>query len=421
MHPKTMRQQNGTQPATSMRKQSGFQTRASMTTEYQQRFLPPHCSKAVVTSLTQKDPYHSLKGTSADMATFRSFYVTHKWIKHPPKAQQPFVPPQNHRRCSSDQHNPERFVASQVDYTSVYKNDFQAWKANKRQPFKLSDSLKVNQGLVVPNRIYKEGRSQKNSVQVPANSKPVPQEEGPHPIESVTSYRSDYITHPVQPRTLTKKPAYQTKGLTLQAAVSLKPKAAWDIHQEPLDEASQLFQEFKAWSLDNKFLGQSKAKESGPAADHDDFLSTTHADYTAHKCQRTKPILPSMQTREREKGEEPFSKTTTMREDYKGWHTPQRLPIVPKDEMDWPKKPTFSLGTPHKAVCNSTCNAMKTPQCPAQNGESSGLECVCPGTEEYRMYWTSSRDRGVTWADGGTCEEPSQGHEIISCVVSSRS
>lgn len=52
------------------RKHSGSQTvqkRASMTTEYQERFLSPLCYKAIVSAPSHKGPYHALKGTSADV------------------------------------------------------------------------------------------------------------------------------------------------------------------------------------------------------------------------------------------------------------------------------------------------------------------------------------------------------------------
>ncbi|KAK9524663.1 hypothetical protein VZT92_017034 [Zoarces viviparus] len=217
----------------------------------------------------------------------RSIYVTDKWTK------QPSVPPEDHRRCISIANNPLRLeanqMASMVDYTSVYKNDFQAWKVKRRLPYKLTDSLTVNQGLVATDHPSKS-RFQKSSVQVAANSKPVPQ-----PFESVTSYRSDYVTHPVQP-THREKPVHHTKGLLSWPAVSLKPKVAWAVNQDIFDEASALFREFKTWSLENKFHG--KAKEPSPPADHCNFLSTTRAGYTEHKCQRAKPVLPSTQTGE---------------------------------------------------------------------------------------------------------------------------
>lgn len=323
-------------------------------------------------------------------------------------------------------------------YCLFFSDDFQAWKANKRQPYRLSDSLKVNQGLVVP-KSASTGRPQKNSAQVAANPKSVAQVQEPQPFESITSYRSDYVPHPVQPRTRREKPAYQpNKGLPLEPVVSLKPKVAWDMNEELFDKAGELFQQFKTWSLEKKLQGQGKGKESGPPQEHSEFLSTTHADFTAHQCQRTKPILPSMQSSE--KSMEPLQATTTMKEDYKAWDTPQRFPTVPKEKMDWPKRTSFSVCTPkpaesckthpkpfsshpkvnETALCHSGCSATQKPQSPAENGAFSGFECISNGNEESRRYWTTSLDRGVTWLDGDICEEPSETHEIMSCMVSGR-
>ncbi|KAF1380542.1 hypothetical protein PFLUV_G00164940 [Perca fluviatilis] len=386
MHTKIISQQNGNQGATSVRKPSGSQTAqpgAAMTTEYQERFLCPH----------GHNPNHPPKGTSDDMTTIRSYYVTQKWIKHPPKAPQPSLPPKD-KRCGSATQNHVHLVANQLaskleDYTTVYQKDFQAWKANKRKPFKLADSLRANEGLGATDNASKEGHSHE-----------------PQPFESVTSYRFDYVKHPVQPRTRTEKPVCQTKGLPCQAAVPLKPKVARDMKQELSDEAREFFQQFKTWSLENKFHGQGKAKKSSPPADHDNFLSTTHADYTAHKCQRTKPFLPSKQTMEKSK--EPFQATTTMKEDYKTWNTPRRFPIVRKAAMDWPSSLCPKVN--ETAVCHSNCDATT---------QVSGLEHISNGNEESRMYWTTSLDKGVTWADSGICEDPP--NQTLGCMVLSRS
>ncbi|XP_031178049.1 uncharacterized protein LOC116066232 [Sander lucioperca] len=234
-------QQNGNQ-ATYMRKHSGSQTvqkRASMTTEYQERFLSPLCYKAIVSAPSHKGPYHALKGTSADV---RSYYLVQKRI---PKAPQPSLPPVGHR-CSNPLHNHTRLVANQMasqleDNTSVhqskqFEDDFRAWKANKCS-------------------------SQKTSVQVAPNSKPVPKVQEPQPFENITSYTTDYVTHQLPPRRCREKPVYETKGLPLEPAVSLKPKAAWNTNQELFDEASEFFQQFKTWSLENQFHSQGKKSE----------------------------------------------------------------------------------------------------------------------------------------------------------------
>ncbi|KAK5848466.1 hypothetical protein PBY51_006078 [Eleginops maclovinus] len=369
MNPKApMRQQNGNIPATSGRKQLGERVHivASMPTEYQERFLPPRCHTTMVTSCPQKAPYHTLKGTNTDTAYAhccwvpRRLYVTQKCLQHQPEAPKSSLPPKVNRRCSSAPNNPVRSVANQMAsmaYTSVYKYDFQAWKANKRKPYKLVDSLQVNQGLVV------------NSSTSKANSKVVEKE------------MQEQLVH-------------QTKALPL-----------------------------------------GKAKESFPPADKNHFLSTSHADYTAHKCLRTKPILPSVEHRERSK--EPFETKTTMREAFKAWDTPRRSPCVPKEGLDWAKTATVSLcanqtyescntnqkpSSPNPEVSDTEgCKSTENTPSPAEDGGFARLDRTSPDMEESRTCQKSFTDRTVNWFDGGICEESPEEHPIFSCMVSTRS
>ncbi|AWO97701.1 family with sequence similarity 154 member B [Scophthalmus maximus] len=311
------------------------QTRASMTTEYQERFLPPRCFKTVISTSIQKDPYHPLKGRS-NMTTMRSFHVTRKWVQDPPKPPQSPLPPKEHQRPGSAPGNPACVSVNQPpsgveDYTSVYKNDFRAWIADRRQPYRLNDSLRVNQGLVVINSSSKGGRVQKNSAQLDTNSRPARVEQEPRPFESITSNRSDYVTHLVQPRTRRVRPVDQTnKGPLLEPAASFRPKLAWQTNQELLEGVNDLFQQFKSWSLETKDQCRGKGQATGPPAAHDAFLSTMHAAYTPHKCQRTMPILPSVRTSE--KSMKPFLATTTMKEDYRAWDALVTLPHRQKNK-----------------------------------------------------------------------------------------
>ncbi|KAJ4949647.1 hypothetical protein JOQ06_021156 [Pogonophryne albipinna] len=424
MHPQNMRQQNGKPPATSVRKPLGERVhkRISMSTEYQEKFLPLRCHAAMVTSAPQKAPYHTLKGTSSDKGSLIRVYVTHKYTHQTPEAPQQSLPPKVQRRCSSAPQNPVRSIANQVAamfYTSVYRDDFQAWKVIKRQPFKLTHSLKVNQGLVAPISTSKQSPFQK--VHVGANCKTVPKELEPQPIESITSYRSDYVAHPVQPRKRREQPVQQNNGLPLQAAVPL--------YRELFDAAHKSFEN---GSPETQFQGRGKAKESIPSADVNQFISTTHADFPAHKCQRTKLILPM---EHRERANEPLESTTTMREAYKAWDTPRCRPALAR-----PKKTTFSLIT-HQPIesCNTNqkpfslnpkvsdtegCKSTEKPPRSAEDGGSPSLDRTSPDTKESRTYQKSFGDRAVNWFDGGICEESPESfeeHHIYSYTVSTKS
>ncbi|KAI4808729.1 hypothetical protein KUCAC02_000777 [Chaenocephalus aceratus] len=412
-----MHLQNGKPPATSVRKRLGERAhkRLSMSTEYQEKFPPPRCHTAMVTSAPQKAPYHTLKGTIPDKGSLIRLSVTHKYTHYPPEAPQQTLPPKVQRRCNSAPQNPARSIANQVAamfYTSVYKDDFQAWKVIKRQPFKLTDSLKVNLGLVAPICTSKQSPFQK--VHVGANCKTVPKELEPQPIESITNYRSDYVAHPVQPRKRREQPVQQNKDLLQYVSVPL--------YREVFDAAHKSFEN---GSPETQFQGRGKAKESIPSAEVNRFISTTHADFPAHKCQRTKPILPKEQ---REKTNEPLESTTTMREAYKAWDTPRC-----RSELARPKKATFSLITHQPIESYNTnqkpfslnpkvsdtggCKSTEKPPRSAQDGGSPSLYRTSPDTKESRTDQKSFGDKAVNWFDGGICEE----QHTYSYTVSTKS
>nr|XP_020480044.1 uncharacterized protein LOC109974267 [Monopterus albus] len=391
--------QRSTQRA-SMRKHCGPRwapARTSMTTEYQDRFLPPCCHMAVISTAKQKNPYHPLKGTSSDIATYRSYFVT-KLVKNPPKAPQPPVAPRAQRQCSSAPHMQLKLRVE--DYTSVYKHDFRAWKTNMDR---LSDSFNVNQGSVIT-----DSPSQKGAAEVEVTSPPALQR--PRVFESMTSYRADYVAHPVQPRTSRDKPVHRDNiALLTEPAASFTPKMAWDINQERTDGASEFFKHFKTQSPETKFHGQGKARVFSPAADHTEFISTTHADFTPLKWQRTEPILPSMQISQ---SKEPFHATTTMREAYKDWNTLRQLPAVHKEDMAWPWK------SPVSACTAAAAESCKTTNKPLRPDPKMTEAAVCNSRcNASWMHQSTSADKGVTRSDGDDGEEPSQTHQIISYMI----
>ncbi|XP_068164117.1 stabilizer of axonemal microtubules 2 isoform X2 [Antennarius striatus] len=258
-----------------------------MTTEYRERFIPPSCHRAL-------------------SAPVRSYCVTQKLIQTPPKDPQASVPPKRHQTGSGALHNPVSLVENQLgskveDYTSVYQSEYRAWKPDKQYPYKLTGCLKVAQGLVVAGSASNEGQTMRSSGQDVTKLVPQPS------FESLTSYRLDYISHPVQARKC-REPGESTRS-----------KVTWGVNQQLLNESSKL----KNWSPKTELHSQVKAKESGPPVDNT-FLSTAHA---AHKCHHTKRPLS---TATEEKDKKLFPGTTTMKEDYKAWVTLRRLGDTPR-------------------------------------------------------------------------------------------
>ncbi|CAJ1086348.1 stabilizer of axonemal microtubules 2 [Xyrichtys novacula] len=300
----------------------------------------------------------------------------------PPEVQQPSMQPKHQGRTSTAPQNCACWANKAKDYVTTYQNDFRVWKINRRQPCRPCDYLKVSQGLSVKSNVPKRGTFRRKVAQVPVNPKKDPEVKEPPRFESNTTYRVEYVAHGVQPRTRTKKPAYQSNNIR-----PTKTNVGSDVNQTLLDNPSDLFEQFKSWYIKSKSSGRGKTKDSTPTEDQATCLSTTVQNF--------------------EKSTEPFDATTTMKDSYKVWNVPRRLPISLK-------KSGFSLRhepfrTPCNCICNSTCNVTQQQQSPAEKGVTSALECIAKGKEESKTLDGAAKvNGGVTQADSKVCEEPSK-------------
>ncbi|XP_031611882.1 uncharacterized protein LOC116332919 isoform X2 [Oreochromis aureus] len=319
-------------------------------------------------------------------AQIRSFYIQQKWIKKPPKVPQP--PEPDYRRCKgplSAANHPANQTPSRTDYMSIYQNDFKHWEGSKRQPIILKDSLTVKHGLGNMLALAKE----------------------PERIANTTSYKSDYIPHPANPRPVKLKHSNQSsKDLPLEPRLPFKPKQPWSTHQH-LDKGSDFFEKFNSCSLETKFQGHTT-----------DFSSP--ADHSVHCQVKNLPAL--------EINDVPRHAASTVTDDYRVWRSPQSFTTVRTTlSVGKPKSPDDSKASPktlrqhakiHKAAaCNSSRGATQKPQSPADTELLSSFECSTENGES-KMYWYSDLGRGGTWPDGDSCIDHS--NQIISCMVSTR-
>lgn len=106
-----------------------------------------------------------------------------------------------------------------------------------------------------------------------------------NPFEGTTSYRSDYVVHPLAPWTHRGKPDYQSSR---------------------------------------------------------GFLPPIRADHMMQGYQRTNLVLPSIQAVGKSAGLRRWHPPTTAREDHRAWKPPQRFPSVCKREPDCAHRPAFN-------------------------------------------------------------------------------
>ncbi|XP_040929266.1 translation initiation factor IF-2-like isoform X2 [Betta splendens] len=377
------------------------QTWASMTTEYQDRFLPPCCHKAVITTQTQRNRFHPLRGTSHDVSTYRHL----KQPKAPdPTAPLPSAPPTVRQSCSSAARG-----SKAAGYTSVYRKDFQAWNANGRRWCRTSES-------------------HKDAAQTELDSEDAADKKERPPLESITSYRSDYVAHPLPPRA-TRRPVHQGPRPVSQPGPRLGPEPVSQPGPGPVsqpgpgpvsqlgpgpvsqpgprlgpelagptcpasDGANELFQHFHNCSLQSKFHGVRQG-DAEPT-----FLSTTHAHFTAHQCQRFRPALPPVRPTGGSK--EPLQTTTMRAED------PE-----PRHSLHWGCGPAPGL----KPESRTSSLSFKTSRTAACTGADPARRPAAFRSES-RMCWSTSLDGGGTRPEGDRGEEPAQAQRFISCVVS---
>ncbi|XP_022053730.1 uncharacterized protein LOC110953844 [Acanthochromis polyacanthus] len=284
---------------------------APMTTEYQEKFLPPQWkTKTIVTTSRIKDPYHPLRGTNADIGTLRSSFKVQNCRKIPPQPPQLSEPPKDCRRRVTSITCPSMrtivpWMPPKQNFVSSYQSDFQPWVVNKLKPYRPKDNFSIKSGIVALDEPHEQ---EKRST---ANSTDVPQE----------------VSHSVHPR------PNQVQPLQL-AAASFQPKAASHINREHLDESSDFFDRFQSLSLETKFCGQ--PKKPGQPEDH-------RFDQMMHKSQGTKPILPSVQT---SKNNVEPAHGNTMKEDLRAWSAPR---VTKKPRSGFPK-------LNNAAGSNSSCN-----------------------------------------------------------------
>ncbi|KAK5622672.1 hypothetical protein CRENBAI_026494 [Crenichthys baileyi] len=196
-----------------------------MFTEYQASFRPPSKYTTITFTSKLKNPYHQQRGTGADIALFRRKHSFKQQTSNPPKAGRPSVPPKNHTGTAGKlTHTTVTKTLHETGYTTVYQNDFQAWIPDKLQPFRPKASVRTDK------RLTETGRSKGGKKNSAENEQRKP---------FITTYKGDYVPHPVQPR--------RNKVFNQSHKVLPETYAA---NQEHLE----FFQQFKTWSIETEDL-----------------------------------------------------------------------------------------------------------------------------------------------------------------------
>lgn len=250
--------------------------------------------------------------------------------------------------------------------------DFKAQKPNIRVTFGPKHSLNVRQGLC-------NVEERKNSTVVEAKS--IKRKEDKKPFEGVTTtYRSDYILRPVQPRPGKVRNAHPTSKDLLKTSVT--PKETYVAKREHLNEANELIRQFQMWSFESKLHGDPKDSK---------FQYAAHESHVGPKDRSTSVISMKRNT-----SEELLQIVT--KKSYESWNRPQTFTST-REASDWNMKTTFSrhdpkpVSRPHPKVSDSA-PSKSTSQRHQHPAESGGLPAF-----DYSagMFWSSPLSQGMSW------------------------
>lgn len=244
-----------------------------------------------------------------------------------------------------------------------HSDDFKHWEGSKHQPIILKGGLTVKHGLGNMLALAKE----------------------PEHIANTTTYKSDYIPHPTNPRPFKLKHSNQSsKDFPLEPRLAFKPKQAWSTHQD-LDKGSDCFERFNSCSLETKFQGHTK-----------DFSSP--GDHSIH-CQVKN--LPALEINDVHR-----HAASTVTDDYRVWHSPQSFTTVrttmsvgkpksPDDSKASPKtlrqhpkiQPVIPPEVPHRVLQTLKCFLASNAPQRTENPRCTGTEIWAE--EELRLMATA--------------------------------
>ncbi|KFQ35369.1 Protein FAM154A, partial [Merops nubicus] len=175
------------------------------------------------------------------------------------------------------------------------------------------------------------------------------------PFENITSYRVNYVPHPLEKRYVHKNEKYKVsevpfdgltthkvsyKGLAGKPAKTAKPEQLKLLHDLPFFSTTEFQEKYQAWPQPPIFT--KKPDVYLPPLEKMDLHTTTQIDY---KHPNGKPAKMCRSLVQFKKNTEPFNSTSIMKEDYKPWLCKRVRPIIHTPEMTFSKKPMDCLTT----------------------------------------------------------------------------
>uniref|UniRef100_A0A8C7EF55 Stabilizer of axonemal microtubules 1 n=1 Tax=Nothoprocta perdicaria TaxID=30464 RepID=A0A8C7EF55_NOTPE len=289
------------------------------------------------------------------ISTYRQDYNPYPICQVPP-----CLPRENKHTCSD-----------KMDTWTTYKGDYVQWNEPKRGMIRPDDAYRPSEEKFDHRTHVQDDYLYRGPVAT-KSFKPVNQAQGnKDPFETATNYKVDYVLHPLEKPYVHKREKYKAsevpfdgltthkisyKGLAGQPAKLAKPCQSRPQHDLPFSSTTEFQEKYRTWPLPPLF--SKKPAVYVPPEEKMDLHTTTQLHYKHPHGQPARICRSLVQFK---KNTEPFTSSSTMKEDYKPWQCKRTKPIVPAPQMTCPSEPSDYSTTfqthfrPHPLCITQSC------------------------------------------------------------------
>uniref|UniRef100_A0A8D0G1S2 Stabilizer of axonemal microtubules 2 n=1 Tax=Sphenodon punctatus TaxID=8508 RepID=A0A8D0G1S2_SPHPU len=331
-------------------------------TEYSDKYLQ-YGNVSPPESLKPKQAYQPHRGKMEGISTFKSDYLPYDVVNRPARVQEEYKPRPGEidlgttYRRDYNAHNVQPLTLARplerkqvrggkLDTIPTYQDDYRAWQVPRREPNKLDSTYhppteKFGNLTTFQNDFVPRELNLRQSFKPPAVAKL-----SGLPFDSVTSHRSSYVPHHLEPKFVRSKDEYKPssqpfedltthrhdfKGLLGEIPHSFKPQYSKAESNAHFDGMTEFRDRFQPWLVSLPEVH--KAKEYVPPSGAMDLNSTSHLDYIHHEINPVAPIRPVSYGR---KSNAPFQASSTMKDDFQAWDSCRQEIIKRHQEIPKP-------------------------------------------------------------------------------------
>ncbi|KAF1630600.1 Stabilizer of axonemal microtubules 1, partial [Eudyptes chrysocome] len=245
--------------------------------------------------------------------------------------------------------------SAKMDTRTTYEGDYVLWNEPKTELIRPNDRFHPSEEKFDHRTIVQDDYLYRGPVATQSCKPPKLVQKSKAPFENITNYRANYVPHPLEKHYIHKYEKYKVnevpfdsltthkvsyKGLAGQPAKLAKPCNLKLLHDLPFSSTSEFREKYQAWPRPPVFTKKPDAYL--PPLEKMDLHTTTQTHY---KHPNGKPAKMCQTLAQLKISTEPFSSSSTMKEDYKPWLCKRLKPITCVPELTVPAEPMDFLTT----------------------------------------------------------------------------